>query len=65
MYCHKCDTDLIGKKPYVQVTGYIKHRPEGGTNQILLREKTGRLLCESCIALLRGSHHSQQMGLPE
>lgn len=59
MYCNRCDTDLAGKNPYVQITGYIQHRPQGGSNHVLLKEKTGRLLCESCMALMKSGPQGQ------
>lgn len=63
MHCNRCDSDLTGKNPWVQVTGYVKFRPTGGANQVQLKEKTGRLLCESCLQLLKSGHTPAQLDL--
>lgn len=50
MNCSKCDRALAGKSYYQEMTGYAKSRgATGGTNHLLHRRATGKLLCEACI----------------
>ena len=40
----------VGHPPYFEVTGWERHREQGGTNALRLREQTGRVACSACIA---------------
>lgn len=62
MTCRKCNRDLAGKTVYREVTGYTRHRAQGGTNHLLHPQPTGNYLCQACIHVAE-PQQQQALGL--
>jgi hypothetical protein len=55
--CHLCGEPVDLRDPLLlrQVTGYDRHREQGGQNHVRHRRATGRYLCGKCdVKLSRG-----------
>lgn len=48
--CHLCGNAI--ERPhmaYVEITGYTRHRSDGGANHVHLKRETGSIACTDCI----------------
>jgi len=48
---------------YHEVTGFEEVRAGGGANKIVLRERTGKILCASCVAKRKSGIAPAQEGM--
>lgn len=61
MKCNRCKKD--GFQPSQlnwQVVGYEKDRKQGGTNALRARKRTGKALCDPCLAVVTARRDPQQ-----
>lgn len=58
MNCSECNRDLTGLPFWREVTGFVKHRANGGTNHLALKRETGTFICESCMVLKKSGHQA-------
>lgn len=57
--CHEPITDI--RNALMEITGWTEHRQAGGTNHVIARKRTGRLLCPSCgVDLKVGAERGQE-----
>jgi len=47
--CDDCGGELT-YSVWREVKGYVQERPGGGANHIALRKRTGKAICEGCMA---------------
>lgn len=49
MECAKCGNELVTMKGAAfEITGWEQEREQGGTNHVLWRERTGKVMCSRC-----------------
>lgn len=59
--CHYCQKPINADSDYRRVEGWERHRHQGGTNHIMLREPRDEWACRWCIeSLNRGVPVGQQ-----
>lgn len=64
MACDKTLTDLRGVG--YEITGVERPREQGGTNHVLNRQRTGRVMCPGCVtSLLYGKPVPGQLSLTD
>jgi transcription elongation factor Elf1 len=65
MLCAECDERIDVRDPNVlrEVTGWSRHRDQGGQNHVIARRETGRLMCGACAARLRAGLSAHQESL--
>ena len=63
--CAECGkpTDTFAASTAYEVQGWEKQRPQGGTNHVLFRRRTGRVMCGGCTHLLRATGNAAQESL--
>jgi hypothetical protein len=50
MRCAKCDKAITStRESAYEIKGWEKARAAGGTNHVLFRERTGRVMCSTCL----------------
>lgn len=55
MVCCECGTEMQSTRGAAfEITGFERERKQGGTNHVLWREPTGRVMCSTCV--IRKTH---------
>lgn len=63
MRCCECDTEVTPKEAHHEVVGWEHDRAQGGTNMVSLRKRTGRVMCNSCMAVKKAGVNPGQATL--
>jgi hypothetical protein len=64
MKCDRCKTeDLPESSRNYEVRGYEQPREAGGTNHVQARRRTGRVICNGCLAQVKNKIHKGQTRL--
>ena len=64
MTCHKCNRRLETlRNAGFEVIGYEVPREQGGTNHLLGRKRTGKMICPGCLTKLKYGITEDQLTL--
>jgi len=63
--CAECGrpTSVLARSTAYEVVGFERSRGQGGTNHVLFRKRTGRVMCAGCVALKASTGNAQQGAL--
>jgi hypothetical protein len=62
--CYECGKEFESSKGAAfRITGWEQERKEGGTNHVLWRERTGEVMCPSCVTARKYGGSAQQEAL--
>jgi hypothetical protein len=61
MRCIRCGTEIVTTRGIAyEVTGFEVDREQGGTNHVLFRQRTGKVMCQRCVTLEKAHIHPAQ-----
>ena len=64
--CSMCGGEIASTRGIgYRITGVEVERDQGGTNHVMMRERTGEVVCRSCISDYRAGVVSGQMTIGE
>ena len=64
MTCCECGAEMVTTRGAAfEIKGWERERKQGGTNHVLWREQTGRVMCPACVMKKTYGITSDQMTL--
>lgn len=64
MECCECGEPIPSQRGAAfEIKGFEEHRAQGGTNHVLWRERTGRVMCSACVMRKKLNIDPRQMTL--
>lgn len=63
MKCCECDKEVAPRAAHHEVLAWEHDRASGGTNTVSLRKRTGRAMCNACMALKKSNINPEQATL--
>lgn len=55
-----CGASVTAASAWHKITGWEQDRQQGGTNAVALRERTGEVMCNGCMAAAKAGVSPQQ-----